>query len=88
MTVRLCDEPVTGYLPETLLFYVLRARTSVVLDDATDPNPFSQDPHLAPHHARSVFCLPLMNQATLIGVLYLENRLACCRVSPTLPTKG
>src|SRR5262249_30346493 len=27
-------------------------------------------------HARSVFCVPLMNQANLIGVLYLENNLA------------
>ena len=28
------------------------------------------------HHARSILCLPLINQAKLIGVLYLENNLA------------
>ena len=27
-------------------------------------------------HARSILCLPLLNQAKLIGVLYLENNLA------------
>jgi PAS domain S-box-containing protein len=77
VAVRLCDEPVTGsLLPETVLHYVVRARASVVLDDAAGLNPFSPDPYLARHHVRSVFCLPLMNQARLIGVLYLENRLA------------
>src|SRR5262249_18638475 len=36
----------------------------------------STDPYMARGHARSVFCLPLTNQAKLIGVLYLENNLA------------
>ena len=27
------------------------------------------------HHARSILCLPLLNRAKLIGVLYLENNL-------------
>src|SRR5262245_1072571 len=77
VTVRLCDEPVAGsLLPETVLRYVLRTRESVILDDAAGPNPFSPDPYLGERHPRSVLCLPLMNQAKLIGVLYLENTLA------------
>jgi PAS domain S-box-containing protein len=77
LMVRLCDEPVTAFLlPETVLRYVLHSRESVILDDATLPNPFSPDPYIARRHARSVFCLPLMNQAKFIGVLYLENNLA------------
>ena len=75
--VDLCDGPVTGsLLPETVLHYVLHTRESVILDDAAVLNPFSTDPYIAQRHARSVFCLPLMNQAKLIGVLYLENNLA------------
>src|SRR5215510_1714887 len=75
--VRLCDEPVTGsLLPEAVLRYVLRTRENVILDDAAAPNPFSTDPYIARQRARSVFCLPLTNQAKLIGVLYLENNLA------------
>ena len=38
-------------------------------------NPFSGDPYLRQHHARSILCLPLINRAKLIGVLYLENHL-------------
>src|SRR4029453_8235277 len=77
VTVHLVDEPVTGaLLPETVLRYVLRTRENVILDDAAAPNPFSTDPYFAPRNARSVFCLPLANQAKLIGVLYLENNLA------------
>src|SRR5262249_27570559 len=39
-------------------------------------NPFSADPYIRQHQARSILCLPLINQAKLIGVLYLENNLA------------
>jgi PAS domain S-box-containing protein len=75
--VHLCDAPVSGsLLPETVLHYVLHSRESVILDDAAVVNPFSTDPYIAQRHARSVFCLPLTNQAKLIGVLYLENHLA------------
>ena len=48
----------------------------MILDDAGILNPFSLDPYIAQRHVRSVFCLPLMNQAKLIGVLYLENNQA------------
>jgi PAS domain S-box-containing protein len=39
-------------------------------------NPFSADEYIRQKHARSVLCLPLIKQAELIGVLYLENKLA------------
>jgi PAS domain S-box-containing protein len=77
VVVRLCDEPVTGsLLPEAVLGHVLHNRESVILDDAAILNPFSTDPYITQQHARSVFCLPLTNQAKLIGALYLENNLA------------
>ena len=37
---------------------------------------FSADEYLCQKHTRSVLCLPLVKQAKLIGVLYLENNLA------------
>jgi PAS domain S-box-containing protein len=75
--IRLCDEPVTGFLlPETVLRHVLQSRESVILDDAAILNPFSADPYILERRARSMFCLPLLNQAKLIGVLYLENKFA------------
>ena len=47
-----------------------------ILDDASAENPFSADPYIRQKHARSVLCLPLLKQATLVGVLYLENNLS------------
>jgi PAS domain S-box-containing protein len=75
--VQLLDQPVTSsMLPETILRYVLHTHESVILDDAAVENPFSADPYIGQRNARSVLCLPLTNQAKLIGVLYLENNLA------------
>ena len=63
-------------IPESLLHYVVRTRQSVILDDALAQDPFSTDDYIRKKRARSVLCLPLLKQAKLIGVLYLENNLA------------
>lgn len=63
-------------LPESVVRYVMRTREDVILDDATTDNPFAADPYIVHHRARSVLCLPLINQSNLTGVLYLENNLA------------
>ncbi len=62
-------------LPESILYHVLRTRESVVLDDAVAGVSFVGDPYIRQRQARSILCLPLMNQAKLIGALYLENNL-------------
>jgi predicted ATPase/signal transduction histidine kinase len=77
VTVDLCDEPVDAFRsPETVLRYVQHAQASVILDDASVANAFSTDPYFAERRVRSVLCLPLLNQAKLTGVLYLENNLS------------
>jgi GAF domain-containing protein len=63
-------------LPESLLRYVVRTQESVILDDASLQNRFSEDDYLRERRSRSVLCLPLVKQAKLMGVLYLENSLA------------
>jgi PAS domain S-box-containing protein len=63
-------------VPQSIIHYVLRTEESVILDDASVQNPFSTDDYIRQQHARSVLCLPLIKQARLIGVLYLENNLA------------
>jgi PAS domain S-box-containing protein len=63
-------------LPETVLHTVIRTRQGLILDDASAQNPFSTDEYLRQTHVRSVLCLPLVKQSKLIGVLYLENKLA------------
>jgi len=61
--------------PESLIRYVIRTHESVILDDATRPNPFAADEYIIRRQPRSVFCLPLVRQTAVAGVLYLENAL-------------
>ena len=70
-------------LPESIVRYVMRTQESVILDDASARNPFSADTYIVQHHARSILCLPLINQGKLIGVLYLENNLTPHVFTPT-----
>ncbi len=75
--VRVGDQSMSAVaLPELVLNYVQRTRNNVILDDAAAGSPFAEDPHIRHRHARSILCLPLINRAKLIGVLYLENSLA------------
>jgi signal transduction histidine kinase/CheY-like chemotaxis protein len=48
----------------------------VILDDASAQSAFSADEYIRQNRLRSVLCLPLIKQTTLIGVLYLENNLS------------
>ena len=75
--VHLRETPVAwAELPKSIVHYVIRTQETVILDDASTQNPFpADDPYIRRHSARSILCLPLINQATLIGVLHLENNL-------------
>ena len=66
------SEPV---LPSAILNYVRRSQTQVLLADTVQPHPFSSDPYLISRRPKSVLCIPILRQTTLIGLLYLENTL-------------
>ena len=84
VVVQLRDQPVAETtLPEAVLHYVARTRESLILDDASAQAPFSADTYINRRQARSILCLPLINQAKLIGVLYLENNLTAHVFTPT-----
>ena len=79
--VQLQDALVTpSDLPDSLLRYVIRTQESVILDDASVQNLFLEDEYVRQQRPRSILCLPLVKQAKLMGVLYLENKLAPARV--------
>ena len=63
-------------LPPSVVQYVLRTREPVILDDAAAEHPFSEDRCIRQRQARSILCVPLITQAKLGGLLYLENDLA------------
>lgn len=77
LRVRMLEEPISsGAVPESILRYVQRTREQVIIDDASGSNSFSRDEYLLEKCTRSVACLPLLKQAELVALLYLENKLA------------
>ena len=85
VVVNLRDEPVApAALPEPYLLCPADPE-SVILDDAAVQPPFAADPYIRQRQARSILCLPLIHQAKLIGVLYLENNLALEVFAPARP---
>jgi signal transduction histidine kinase/CheY-like chemotaxis protein len=56
--------------------YVARVREPLVLDVAGEAARFPSDGYLRAGAARSIVCLPLVHQGQLVGLLYLENKLA------------
>ncbi|WP_439408640.1 AAA family ATPase [Bradyrhizobium sp. DASA03076] len=68
--------------PEALLRYVIRAQKPLIVDDATRPDPLYGDDYVRRRHPRSMLCLPLLKQAKLIGLLYLENTLTTHAFTP------
>ena len=63
-------------LPDSVVQVAMRARQIVLLDDAARHPAHASDPYVREHDARSVLCLPLVAEAKVTGVLYLENSLA------------
>ena len=75
--------PVTGPdCPEALLRYVIRTQKTLIIDDASRPDPLCDEDYVQRRHPRSILCLPLMKQAKLNGLLYFENSLATHAFTP------
>ena len=62
-------------IPHYVINYVMRTREIVILDDASAHLTFSADSYIRERKARSVLCLPLVNESNMTGILYLENNL-------------
>lgn len=60
--------PTANQLPESIIQYVIRTQEPVILNDATREGNFSHDPYIQQHQTKSICCLPLLNQAKLVGV--------------------
>ncbi len=69
-------------LPQSALHYVIRTQESVLLNDASTDNVYSTDEYVRRKRSRSVLCLPIVNKAKLVGVLYLENNLTAGAFTP------
>ncbi|MHC5894647.1 AAA family ATPase [Nostoc sp.] len=74
--------PTANHLPESIINYVIRTHESVILNDATREGNFINEPYIQQNQTQSILCLPLLNQGKLVGVLYLENKLAAGAFTP------
>ncbi|MGF6171639.1 PAS domain S-box-containing protein [Pseudomonas moraviensis] len=80
---QLCNEPLHAVaLAESVLYQTLRTGVHLCLDDAAADPLFVADPYIQQRGARSILCLALMNQARVVGALYLENNLSAGVFSP------
>jgi diguanylate cyclase (GGDEF)-like protein len=62
-------------LPVSMLYYVERSQTPLLLDNTKQLLQFSQDSYFIKSTPNSVLCYPILHQGQLTGLLYLENNL-------------
>jgi signal transduction histidine kinase len=65
----------SALLPEGIVNYVLRTRDKVLLENASASPRFAGDDYVLRARPKSILCLPILRQAELVGLLYLENDL-------------
>ena len=84
-TSLLGSEPVDSSrrIPLSLVHYVQRTKERVILGHAAaDTDRFAGDDYFARCRPRSVLCMPILRQAEVVGLLYLENDLLAGAFTP------
>jgi predicted ATPase/class 3 adenylate cyclase/tRNA A-37 threonylcarbamoyl transferase component Bud32 len=66
----------TPICPTSMIYFVVRSKENVVLDDAIVDQKYGSDAYIQEAKPRSVICTPLMTQGKVVGVLYLENKVS------------
>jgi PAS domain S-box-containing protein len=66
----------SGEAALSVVNYVMRTQSEIVLGDAQRDPTFAADDYIIEHQTRSLLCLPIIYQGNLSGLLYLENNLA------------
>ncbi len=60
-------------IPLTLIYTVKHSLQTIAIDDATKEVSLLADAYAIEHQPKSILCMPILNQAKLVGMLYLEN---------------
>ena len=71
----LTEAELESRVPLSVIQYVQRTKERLVLDDASIATRFASDPYLVRVRPRSVLCLPIVCQAEVVALLFLENDL-------------
>ncbi|MGE5659115.1 MAG: SpoIIE family protein phosphatase, partial [Actinomycetota bacterium] len=69
-------------MPATLVNYVARTQSDVVLGNATRQGIFTADPYIVAQQPKSVLCAPIIDRGKLLGIIYLENNLIVDAFTP------
>lgn len=69
-------------VPVSVINYVARTQSPVVLDEAYHESSFASDAYITRHRTKSLLCLPIVHQGKLTGLLYLENSLTANAFTP------
>lgn len=72
----------SDFLPVSLLNYVARTQSDLVLSDALHEGKFTSDPYMIKTQPKSILCMPIINQGQFIGLLYLENQVTLGAFTP------
>jgi PAS domain S-box-containing protein len=75
VVVSLAEVPLANSLelPSSILRYAFRTKEVLLLADASAAGIFADEPVVQQRSLRSVLCVPLFKQASVMGLLYLEN---------------
>jgi len=63
-------------MSHVIVNYVIRVTEIVVIYDAGNEKRFANDDYIIRNAPKSIFCMPLIYQNKLSGILYLENNIA------------
>ncbi len=66
----------TTKIPLAVVQYVSRTKESIVVESAMADERFAHDKYIKKHRVQSIICLPIIHQSNLLGIIYLENKLA------------
>jgi diguanylate cyclase (GGDEF)-like protein len=66
----------TTNLPISVVNYVARTETDLVLNNAHGEGNFVDDAYIYSQQPKSLLCIPIINQGKMIAILYLENNLS------------
>ena len=62
-------------LCQAIVNYVRHSGKDVILGNAVQEGPFTDDPYIIRTQCKSILCTPILNKGKLSGILYMENNL-------------
>lgn len=61
-------------LPLSIIRYVTRLKKMQILNNPAQDAEYSRNPYFKDHHPKSLICYPILKQAEVFGILFLENQ--------------